>query len=257
MGFFLFWDSQPFFSREDRGERRFYADVTGLRYDSGHARADRQRTFRPSCRRSRHGCERHPPRDRRDSSGTARRGSRGSLARRAARPRHVFQRRDPARRPSTRRIAALDGFRTHDEGYGVSEVRAVATSAVREARNGDTFLDRIQRRTGIAFDDHQRGGGEPAHVPARVQARARQPRRVQGRVDAARRSRRRQHQPDAAAPRRAEPLGRLCAGRHPAAAAARSAAATARRPGRSAQALHRQRHRRDPARNSAATGSRT
>ena len=36
--------------------------------------------------------------------------------------------------------------------YGVSQVRAVATSAVREARNGDVFLDRIRRRTGIEFD---------------------------------------------------------------------------------------------------------
>ena len=31
-------------------------------------------------------------------------------------------------------------------------MRAVATSAVREARNGDVFLDRIQGRTGIAFE---------------------------------------------------------------------------------------------------------
>ncbi len=31
-------------------------------------------------------------------------------------------------------------------------IRAVATSAVREARNGDMFLDRIQARTGIAFE---------------------------------------------------------------------------------------------------------
>ena len=38
------------------------------------------------------------------------------------------------------------------ELYGVSQSRAVATSAVREARNGDVFLDRIRRRTGIEFD---------------------------------------------------------------------------------------------------------
>ena len=38
------------------------------------------------------------------------------------------------------------------DGYGVQRVRAVATSAVREARNGDVFLDRIQGRTGIAFE---------------------------------------------------------------------------------------------------------
>jgi len=49
-------------------------------------------------------------------------------------------------------IAALDGFRTLMQQYGVSEVRAIATSAVREARNRDTFLDRIQRRSGIEFD---------------------------------------------------------------------------------------------------------
>ena len=34
----------------------------------------------------------------------------------------------------------------------MSQVRAAATSAVREARNGDVFLDRIRRRTGIEFD---------------------------------------------------------------------------------------------------------
>ena len=49
-------------------------------------------------------------------------------------------------------ITALDGFRAMMKDYGVSEVRAIATSAVREARNRDTFLDRIQRRSGIEFD---------------------------------------------------------------------------------------------------------
>lgn len=49
-------------------------------------------------------------------------------------------------------IGALGGFRKLMDGYGVSRVRAVATSAVREARNGDMFLDRIQARTGVAFD---------------------------------------------------------------------------------------------------------
>lgn len=49
-------------------------------------------------------------------------------------------------------FAALDGFRQLMDGYGVSEVRAVATSAVREARNGDLFLDRVHLRTGILFD---------------------------------------------------------------------------------------------------------
>jgi exopolyphosphatase/guanosine-5'-triphosphate,3'-diphosphate pyrophosphatase len=49
-------------------------------------------------------------------------------------------------------VAALDGFRELMDTYGVRDVRAVATSAVREARNRDMFLDRIQGRTGIQFD---------------------------------------------------------------------------------------------------------
>jgi exopolyphosphatase/guanosine-5'-triphosphate,3'-diphosphate pyrophosphatase len=49
-------------------------------------------------------------------------------------------------------LEALDGFREIMDGYGVQAVRAVATSAVREARNADMFLDRIQGRTGIRFE---------------------------------------------------------------------------------------------------------
>ena len=49
-------------------------------------------------------------------------------------------------------FAALDGFRKVMDGYGVTEVRAVATSGVREARNGDLFLDRVRARNGITFD---------------------------------------------------------------------------------------------------------
>jgi exopolyphosphatase/guanosine-5'-triphosphate,3'-diphosphate pyrophosphatase len=48
--------------------------------------------------------------------------------------------------------AALDGFRQVIDGYGVTQIRAVATSAVREARNRDAFLDRLRARTGISFD---------------------------------------------------------------------------------------------------------
>jgi exopolyphosphatase/guanosine-5'-triphosphate,3'-diphosphate pyrophosphatase len=49
-------------------------------------------------------------------------------------------------------FAALDGFRAIMDGYGVTTVRAVATSAVREARNGDLFLDRVHARSGITFE---------------------------------------------------------------------------------------------------------
>src|SRR5919106_2824286 len=40
-------------------------------------------------------------------------------------------------------LSALDGFRRVIDGYHVPHIRAVATSAVREARNSDTFLDRV------------------------------------------------------------------------------------------------------------------
>src|SRR5262245_51520616 len=41
-------------------------------------------------------------------------------------------------------LKALEGFHAIIQGYGPSTCRAVATSAVREARNADTFLDRVR-----------------------------------------------------------------------------------------------------------------
>ena len=49
-------------------------------------------------------------------------------------------------------LAAIEGFRHVMEQYAVDHVRAVATSAVREARNSELFLDRIRGRTGITFE---------------------------------------------------------------------------------------------------------
>ena len=46
-------------------------------------------------------------------------------------------------------IRALTGFRALMNWYGVTRVRAVATSAVREAANAETFLDRVRVRTGL------------------------------------------------------------------------------------------------------------
>src|SRR5262245_32320098 len=46
-------------------------------------------------------------------------------------------------------LKALEGFRRIMDGYGVVRYRAVATSAVREAVNRDTFLDRVRLRTGL------------------------------------------------------------------------------------------------------------
>ena len=49
-------------------------------------------------------------------------------------------------------FAALEGFRTIIDTYQVQHIRAVATSAVREARNSELFLDRVRGRTGITFE---------------------------------------------------------------------------------------------------------
>jgi len=46
-------------------------------------------------------------------------------------------------------VRALSGFVRIMDGYGVTRTRAVATSAVREAANADTFLDRVRLRTGL------------------------------------------------------------------------------------------------------------
>jgi len=46
-------------------------------------------------------------------------------------------------------LKALDGFKRIMDGYGVTSSRAVGTSAVREASNCDSFLDRVRLRTGI------------------------------------------------------------------------------------------------------------
>jgi len=46
-------------------------------------------------------------------------------------------------------LRALEGFRRIMDGYGVQRYRAVATSAVREATNMESFLDRVRLRTGL------------------------------------------------------------------------------------------------------------
>jgi len=49
-------------------------------------------------------------------------------------------------------VRVLKGFRRIMEGYGVVRCRAAATSAVREASNRDSFLDRVRLRTGIEVE---------------------------------------------------------------------------------------------------------
>ena len=136
------------------------------------------------------------------------------------------------------------------DGYGVTQIWAVATSAVREARNGDTFLDRIRgapasrstsstrrRRAGsciLAVRDSI--GAHPAFLGARTLLVG---------------SRRRQHEPDPAAQRTAEPIGRVRARLRAAATAARPAPAQPRCAAGAAATVHREHHRGNPARDSA------
>ncbi len=49
-------------------------------------------------------------------------------------------------------IAVLRDYRRMLESYHVGQLRAVATSAVREARNGDAFIDRIYMVTGLEVE---------------------------------------------------------------------------------------------------------
>src|SRR5262249_48180036 len=49
-------------------------------------------------------------------------------------------------------LKVLEGFRRIMDTYGVVRYRAVATSAIREALNRETFLDRVRLRTGIEVE---------------------------------------------------------------------------------------------------------
>ena len=49
-------------------------------------------------------------------------------------------------------LKVLEGFRRIMDTYGVVRYRAVATSAIREAGNRETFLDRVRLRTGIEVE---------------------------------------------------------------------------------------------------------
>jgi len=54
--------------------------------------------------------------------------------------------------PMERSLAALAKMNTIAKGFEVAELRAVATSAVREAANGRTFCQEIRRRCGLRVD---------------------------------------------------------------------------------------------------------
>lgn len=59
-------------------------------------------------------------------------------------------------------VEALGRFRSRIDELGIEHVRAVATSAVRETRNGPAFVERVRAETGIQI--HLISGSEEARV---------------------------------------------------------------------------------------------
>jgi exopolyphosphatase/guanosine-5'-triphosphate,3'-diphosphate pyrophosphatase len=49
-------------------------------------------------------------------------------------------------------LAALKRFQSIATGYGVGQIRAIATSAVRDAENGPEFCERVKRDVGLAIE---------------------------------------------------------------------------------------------------------
>ncbi|TVQ27119.1 MAG: Ppx/GppA family phosphatase [Spirochaetaceae bacterium] len=85
-------------------------------------------------------------------------GNEWSRLDRAAKPvslgRDVFMTGSLSRESMQQAIAILTGFKELLRGWQVptESVRVVATSAIREARNRDTFVDRVAIRTGLKID---------------------------------------------------------------------------------------------------------
>src|SRR5690606_38554081 len=52
----------------------------------------------------------------------------------------------------TQALNILFGFRELLDSYGITRVRAIGTSALREAANRETFMDRVRLRTGIPIE---------------------------------------------------------------------------------------------------------
>lgn len=64
----------------------------------------------------------------------------------------LFQRGRLAAEPMDRSYAALTKMKAIADGFQVDELRAVATSAVREASNGRAFCREVRRRCGLAIE---------------------------------------------------------------------------------------------------------
>ena len=76
--------------------------------------------------------------------------------------RGVFRSTRLAAEPMALGVRTLGSFRRLASTKGVTSLRAVATSAVREARNGKAYVARLRRETGIPVEVIS--GGEEAHL---------------------------------------------------------------------------------------------
>jgi exopolyphosphatase / guanosine-5'-triphosphate,3'-diphosphate pyrophosphatase len=74
----------------------------------------------------------------------------------------VFAKGTISEETTERAIEAFQKFKRHIDKYGVEHLKAVATSATREALNSDIFIDRLARATGI--DIVAIGGEEEARL---------------------------------------------------------------------------------------------
>ena len=55
-------------------------------------------------------------------------------------------------KPLKKICQVIKGFLNTDSEYGVSEIRAIATTAIREAKNKDYILDQIKVKTGVDIE---------------------------------------------------------------------------------------------------------
>ncbi|MGC8762591.1 MAG: HD domain-containing protein [Acidobacteriota bacterium] len=78
----------------------------------------------------------------------------------------VFVRGELDGQAAARAVAVLSEYRRRMEDLGIARYRAVATSAVRESRNGEAFLAEVRERAGIRLEPI--GGSEEARLVYRA-----------------------------------------------------------------------------------------
>lgn len=78
----------------------------------------------------------------------------------------VFVRGELDAQAAARALEVLSEYRHRMDSLGIERYRAVATSAVRESRNGEAFLSEVERRTGLHLEPI--GGSEEARLVYRA-----------------------------------------------------------------------------------------